>query len=64
MDDNPRTLAINAEIHELVSPLVLVIPFQILAHHIAEAKGNNLPQRIFTDFGVAMKSKTKPGDYA
>ena len=35
-----------------------------LAHHIAEAKGNNLPQRIFTDFGVAVKSKTKPGDYA
>ena len=45
------------------APLLMVIPFQILAHHIAEAKGNNLPQLIFTDFGVAMKSKTKPGDY-
>jgi len=51
------------EVSEWTAPLLMVIPFQILAHHIAEAKGNNLPQRIFTDFGVAMKSKTKPGDY-
>jgi glucoselysine-6-phosphate deglycase len=59
-----RTLAINADIDIFIAPLLMVIPFQILAHHIAEAKGNNLPQRIFTDFGVSVKSKTKPGDYA
>ncbi|WP_395489968.1 SIS domain-containing protein [Cedecea davisae] len=63
-DNDPRTLSVNAEVDEFIAPLILVIPFQILAHHIAEAKGNNLPQRIFTDFGVAVKSKTKPGDYA
>ena len=42
----------------------MIVPFQLLAHHIAEALGNNLPKRIYTDFGVAMNSKTKPGDYA
>ncbi len=62
--DDPHTLALNVNTPETVLPLLMVIPFQILAHHIAEAKGNNLPQRIFTDFGVAVKSKTKPGDYA
>lgn len=61
---DPRTLAIDAPADEFIAPLLMVIPFQILAHHIAEAKGNNLPQRIFTDFGVSVKSKTKPGDYA
>ncbi|TDX15751.1 glucoselysine-6-phosphate deglycase [Buttiauxella sp. BIGb0552] len=59
-----RTLAINAAVDIFIAPLLMVIPFQILAHHIAEAKGNNLPQRIFTDFGISVKSKTKPGDYA
>jgi glucoselysine-6-phosphate deglycase len=62
--DDPHTLALNIDAPETVLPLLLIIPFQILAHHIAEGKGNNLPQRIFTDFGVAVKSKTKPGDYA
>ncbi|WP_413499525.1 SIS domain-containing protein [Buttiauxella gaviniae] len=61
---NERTLAINAAVDIFIAPLLMVIPFQILAHHIAEAKGNNLPQRIFTDFGISVKSKTKPGDYA
>jgi len=61
--DEPRTLSIDADISETIAPLVMVIPFQIFAHHIAEDKGNNLGQRIFTDFGVSVKSKTKPGDY-
>jgi Glucosamine 6-phosphate synthetase, contains amidotransferase and phosphosugar isomerase domains len=62
--DDPHTLALNVDVPETVVPLLMIVPFQILAHHIAEGKGNNLPQRIFTDFGVAVKSKTKPGDYA
>lgn len=62
--EDPHTLALNVDAPENVLPLLMIIPFQILAHHIAEGKGNNLPQRIFTDFGVAVKSKTKPGDYA
>lgn len=61
--EDERTLALGIEVSEWIAPLFMVVPFQILAHHTAEAKGNNLPQRIFTDFGVSMKSKTKPGDY-
>jgi glucoselysine-6-phosphate deglycase len=64
ISDDPHTLALNTDAPETVLPLLMIIPFQILAHHIAEGKGNNLPQRIFTDFGIAVKSKTKPGDYA
>jgi glucoselysine-6-phosphate deglycase len=61
---NERTLGLDLAVDEYKAPLFVVIPFQILAHHIAEALGNNLPKRIYTDFGVAMSSKTKPGDYA
>lgn len=61
--DDPRTLSIDVNVSENIAPLITVIPFQILAHHIAEDKGNNLGQRIFTDFGMSVKSKTKPGDY-
>ncbi|MCE0844519.1 SIS domain-containing protein [Buttiauxella sp. A2-C1_F] len=64
VSSDERTLAINADVDIFIAPLLMVIPFQILAHHIAEAKGNDLPQRIFTDFGISVKSKTKPGDYA
>jgi glucoselysine-6-phosphate deglycase len=59
-----RTLGLEVHVSELLSPLVLIIPFQILAHHIAEAKGIDLTNRIYTDFGVSMRSKTQPGDYA
>ena len=63
--DNERTLGLELEfIDEYKAPLFTIIPFQILAHHIAEKLGRNLPQRIYTDFGVAMQSKTKPGNYA
>lgn len=59
-----RELGLELEIDEYKAGLFMIIPFQILAHHIAEMKGNNLGQRIYTDFGLAMKSKTKAGDYA
>ncbi|RXZ79958.1 SIS domain-containing protein [Paenibacillaceae bacterium] len=61
---NARTLGLELDIDEVIAPFSMIIPFQILAHHIAEAKGIDLTNRIYTDFGVAMKSKTQPGDYA
>jgi len=61
--DDPRTIGLELPISEWIAPLVLIIPFQVLAYHIAEGRGNNLSQRIYTDFGVAMSSKTQPGDY-
>ncbi|BAX65789.1 hypothetical protein C5L17_001461 [Latilactobacillus sakei subsp. sakei] len=60
-----RTIALDlSQIDEYKAPLFTIIPFQVLAHHIAEELGRNLTQRIYTDFGVAMQSKTKPGNYA
>ncbi|GAB2026811.1 SIS domain-containing protein [Lactovum odontotermitis] len=64
-EPDERVLALDLGfIDEYKAPLFTIIPFQILAHHIAEKLGRNLPQRIYTDFGVAMQSKTKPGNYA
>lgn len=59
-----RTIGLELDLTEEMVPFIMIIPFQILAHHIATAKGIELRNRIYTDFGVAMKSKTKPGDYA
>ncbi|MBF7114200.1 SIS domain-containing protein [Pediococcus pentosaceus] len=61
-DDKTIYLNLN-EIDEYKASLFLIIPFQILAYHISEALGRHLEHRIYTDFGVAMQSKTKPGDY-
>ncbi|MCZ2492857.1 SIS domain-containing protein [Dellaglioa carnosa] len=58
-----RTIGLNLNVDEFKAPLFTIIPFQVLAHHIAEDLGNDLAKRIFTDFGVEMRSKTKPGDY-
>lgn len=62
--ENDRTIGLEVKLDEFMAPFLMMIPFQILAHHIAEARGIDLTQRIYTDFGVAMKSKTQPGDYA
>ncbi|GGG63970.1 SIS domain-containing protein [Paenibacillus radicis (ex Gao et al. 2016)] len=59
-----RTLGLGVELDEFQAPLALIIPFQILAHHIAGGRGIDLTNRIYTDFGMAMRSKTQPGDYA
>lgn len=59
-----RTIGLELDLTEEMAPFIMIIPFQILGHHIATAKGIELRNRIYTDFGVAMKSKTKPGDYA
>nr|WP_245586017.1 SIS domain-containing protein [Paenibacillus pinihumi] len=61
---NDRTLGLELEVDEYLAPFSLIIPFQILAHHIAGGRGIDLTNRIYTDFGVSMKSKTQPGDYA
>lgn len=58
------TIGLELDLTEEMAPFIMIVPFQILAHHIATAKGIELRNRIYTDFGVAMKSKTKPGDYA
>lgn len=51
------SLGLNISCDERFTPLFLVIPFQIFAHHGAEAKGIDLSKRIFDDFDQVLKSK-------
>lgn len=50
-------LGLDVAISELFSPLLLIIPFQLLAYLTASAKGIDLSQRIFDDFDDVLKSK-------
>lgn len=52
-----KTLALGVETDEWLSPLVMVIPFQILSYRIATGKGIDLSVRIFDDFDQVLKSK-------
>lgn len=58
-----KTLALDLNLNEWKAPYLLIIPFQLLAWHIAKAKGIDLTQRIYTDFSQAVKSKTTVQDY-
>ncbi|MDH6160855.1 SIS domain-containing protein [Leclercia adecarboxylata] len=52
-----NTLALNCHLPHLLSPLLLIIPLQILAWRTACAKGIDLSVRIFDDFDRVLKSK-------
>lgn len=52
-----NSLSLAFECDEFISPLALVIPFQILAYKIATSKGIDLNQKIFDDFDQVLKSK-------
>ena len=52
-----RDLALDISVDELISPLLFVIPIQILSYFLAEDKGNKLSQKIFEDFDDKLKSK-------
>ena len=54
---NANDLGLAVDCDELVSSLLLVIPFQILSYKIAKSKGIDLSQRIFDDFDHVLKSK-------
>jgi len=55
LDD--KTLGLDVAMDEWMSPLVMVIPFQILSYRIATGKGIDLGVRIFDDFDKVLKSK-------
>lgn len=52
-----NNLNIDIPIDHHLSPLITVIPFQILAYQIATEKGVDLNVRIFDDFDLVLKSK-------
>ncbi|MEB5749191.1 SIS domain-containing protein [Leclercia adecarboxylata] len=56
-DEQENTLALNCPVDHLLSPLLLIIPMQILAWRTACAKGIDLSVRIFDDFDRVLKSK-------
>lgn len=53
----PHTLALNYPLNHHFAPLLLIVPFQLLAFHISTAKGIDLSVRIFDDFDKVLKSK-------
>lgn len=55
--ENKQDLALGISIDELISPLLFVIPIQILSYFLAEDKGNKLSNKIFEDFDDKLKSK-------
>ncbi|MBO0452401.1 SIS domain-containing protein [Candidatus Enterococcus murrayae] len=50
-------LGLDVTLSECFSPLLLIIPFQLLAYRTATAKGIDLSKRIFDDFDSVLKSK-------
>ncbi|MDU5509958.1 SIS domain-containing protein [Enterococcus gilvus] len=50
-------LGLDIAISEIFSPLILIIPFQLLAYRTAMVKGIDLSKRIFDDFDDVLKSK-------
>jgi len=51
------TLGLDIAVSEIFSPLLLIIPFQLMAYRTATAKGIDLSKRIFDDFDSVLKSK-------
>ena len=58
-----KTLALDIVLDEYQATYLLIIPFQVMAWHIAKSKGIDLTKRIYTDFSQAVKSKTIVQDY-
>ncbi|KNC95052.1 SIS domain-containing protein [Trabulsiella odontotermitis] len=54
---NAQTLALECPVTHSFSPLLLIVPMQILAWRTACAKDINLAVRIFDDFDRVLKSK-------
>lgn len=56
-DRRDDTLALEGHVDHHFSPLLLIVPVQLLACHIASLKGIDLSVRIFDDFDRVLKSK-------
>ena len=56
-NNDENTLALDFPLTHNFAPLLLIVPFQLLAFTIATAKGIDLSVRIFDDFDKVLKSK-------
>lgn len=52
-----QTLALDVAVDHHLSPLLLIVPVQLMAFRIASLKGIDLSVRIFDDFDRVLKSK-------
>jgi glucoselysine-6-phosphate deglycase len=57
--DNKKHLGLDIEIDEYLSPLLFVIPYQVLSYYISLAKGIDLSVPVYSDFKEVMKSKVE-----
>jgi glucoselysine-6-phosphate deglycase len=57
IDADEKTLCLDIDIDEWISPLITAIPLQILSYRIATGRGIDLGVRIFDDFDKVLKSK-------
>lgn len=57
VEDDGKTLSIGTKLDEFKSPLLLVIPFQVLAYRITLGRGIDIDEEIFGDFDEVLKSK-------
>lgn len=56
-NNDEHTLSLNFPLAHNFAPLLLIVPFQLMAFNIATAKGIDLSVRIFDDFDKVLKSK-------
>ena len=56
-DSNKKHLGLDATVDEYLSPLLLVVPYQVLSYYISLAKGIDLSIPVYDDFRTVMKSK-------
>jgi glucoselysine-6-phosphate deglycase len=57
--ENKKHLGLDADIDEYLSPLLLVVPYQVLSYYISLAKGIELSIPVYSDFREVMKSKVE-----
>ncbi|MCK1986044.1 MULTISPECIES: SIS domain-containing protein [unclassified Peribacillus] len=57
--ENKKHLGLDTELDEYLSPLMLVVPYQVLSYYISLAKGIDLSNPVYSDFGEVMKSKVE-----
>lgn len=57
VDDSEKTMSIGINMDEFKSPLLMVIPFQVLAYRITLGRGIDIAEDIFSDFDEVLKSK-------
>lgn len=59
ISNNESELSLGIDVDELLSPLLLVIPYQLFSYLISEAKGIDLSIPVYTDFKEVMQSKVE-----